>query len=258
MDAAEFRQFIQLASDSKLITSLRTSQLNPTIKPEIIKVLNHINELIQLGVEAEDSQINTKLKDLYRAIFEYKVIDKNSKVGGARITDIALPCTDENSPLKLMERFNDWTDRLINRAIEKYKNEDVKYYAQLAKTISSSELSISISGNTDNDTLKAIYEIIHGNELNLDRGTGFEITLGKEEEKIEVLSSKHGFADEEEGIYTVDLNDKQWDDDREDLKDEINQAFNSMNQFIDLIKTAVDEGKVDASDLDNVTITIKK
>lgn len=259
MDAVNFRQFIELTSDRKLINSLRESHLNSTIKPEIIKVLDHIDELIKLGVEAEDSKINSKLKDLYRAIFEYKVIDKNSKVGGARITDVFLRESVGSRPIELMNNFNNWTDRLITRAIEKYNNEDVTYLAKLAQTVSNSELSISITGNEDTDLLKAIYEIIHGIELNLDTSTGFEITWGIQEGKIEVLDSKHGFTDEEEAIYTVDIDDPQWDEEhREKMHEEMNQAFNSMNSFIEILKQAVDDGKIDHHDLDNVTITIKK
>ena len=260
MDALTFRQFIQFTNDNKLINSLRESKLNSTIKPEIIKVLDHIDELIKLGADAEDSKINSKLKDLYRAIFEYKVIDNNSNVGNERFMDIILHNEKgESHPIKLMSKFNKWTDRLISNAIEKYENEDVKYLAKLAQTVSNSELSISITGHEDSDLLKAIYEIIHGNELNLASSTGFEITFGIQEGKIEVLDSKHGFADEEEDIYTVDIDDPQWEEDhRQEMHEEMHQAFNSMNSFIEILKQAVDDSKIDHHDLDNVTITIKQ
>ena len=55
------------------------------------------------------------------------------------------------------------------------------------------------------------------------------------------------------------MDDPQWDEDhRQEMNEEMDQAFYSMNSFIEILKQAVDDGKIDHHDLDNVTITIKK
>jgi hypothetical protein len=266
MDTSNFAILLKYSTnswreDETAIKGIEKGFINPDIKEQVLKALNHFDKFVRADISGQEEEtINTNLKDLYRAIFEFKVANADSKVANARVVDFAVAgLRKDEKPLLQMVQFGKWVDKIIQKGIEKSDNEDIRHLATLSKAVGSP--SIKVEGNTDTDLLIALHGITSDHEIGFTPGTGFKITFGREGDSVKVLSSKFGSADNE-GVYTLDYDDpdniEQFGLDAIfEMIAEESEAGLAMSRFEDLIHAAVEDGTIDPFDLDNVTIEIK-